>query len=262
MPIKNQRSLKRIILVSLFIPTLFFAVAHAGWQDLLNDWLGGSKEEATTPAETTRSSSYTPTQSDMNRAILDALSVGVKRAIELLGKQDGFLGDAQVRIPMPEDLQTIENLARKLGQDKYADQFITSMNRAAEKAVPQTTQIFVDTIKEMSVQDAEKILRGSDDAATQFFREKTSTQLEDVIKPLVSQTMNDVGVTRHYKKLVSKVDFLGSYVDPETLDLDAYVTRQTVSGLFIKLAEEEKKIRKDPVARSSELLKQVFGYFQ
>ena len=104
--------------------------------------------------------------------------------------------------------------------------------------------------------------QGGDNSATDYFRKHTSTQLESVIKPLVSNAMSNTGVTRHYKKLVSKVDFLGSYVDPETRDIDSYVTKQTIHGLFVKLAEQEKLIREDPAARSSELLKQVFGYYQ
>lgn len=232
--------------------------ASAGWQDTLNDWFGGDSSSSS-PSTT---DGNTPSNADMNKAILDALVVGVRRAIELLGKQDGFLGDAQVRIPMPEDLQKIESLARKLGQDKYTDRFITSMNRAAEQAVPQTTQIFIDAINNMNVSDAKSILQGGDNSATDYFRKHTSTQLESVIKPLVSNAMSNTGVTRHYKKLVSKVDFLGSYVDPETLDIDSYVTKQTIHGLFVKLAEQEKLIREDPAARSSELLKQVFGYYQ
>ena len=241
---------------------LFVAVpAYAGWADALGDLFGG-KEEKTSP----QSQSTTPTTSalgkaDMNGAILEALSVGVKRAITLLGKQGGYLDDAAVKIPMPENLQKVESLLRKFGQDKYADRFITTMNRAAEQAVPQTTQIFLDTIKGMSVKDASELLKGSDDAATRYFEKNTSKQLAAVIKPIVSRTMDDVGVTSAYKKFVSKSDFLGDYVDKDSLDIDAFVTQKTLDGLFIKLADEEAKIRKNPVARSTDLLKKVFSQF-
>jgi hypothetical protein len=197
----------------------------------------------------------------MNRAVLDALSVGVQRAIELLGKDGGYLNDAQVRIPMPHTLMQVEKLARKLGQDKYADRFIASMNHAAERAVPQTTQIFLDTIKNMSVQDAQAIVTGSDDAATRYFQQKTSDDLRRVIRPLVSESMNETGVTNAYKKFIDKADFLTGYIDPQALDLDGYVTDKTLDGLFLKLAEEERRIRTDPVARSTDILKKVFDYY-
>ncbi len=197
----------------------------------------------------------------MNAAILQALSIGVKRAIKLLGERGGYLNDAKVRIPMPDHLQKLESLLRQFGQDKYADRFITSMNRAAEQAVPQTTQIFLDTIKNMSVKDARGLLGGSDDAVTRYFEKKTSVRLIKVIRPIVSRTMNDAGVTKAYKKLVSKSNFLGDYLDKESLDIDSFVTQKTLDGLFLKLAAEEKKIRKDPVARSTDLLKKVFSQF-
>lgn len=253
--------MKRQILL-LLIVLAATPCANAGWQDTLNDWLGDGKDKPASSPAAKNSATYVPSGADMNKAILDALSVGIQRAIELLGTKNGFLGDDQVRIPMPTNLQKIDSVLRKLGQGKYADKFITSMNRAAEQAAPQTTQIFLNAIKSVSVKDAKSILQGGDDSATRYFREKTSVQLESVIKPLVSQAMNNAGVTRNYKKLIAKADFLGPYVEPGSLDLDAYVTAQTVNGLFIKLADEERKIRKDPAARSSELLKQVFGYFQ
>lgn len=234
--------------------------AYAGWGDYLGGLLKDGEAKPSQPSATSTVTSALSTQ-DMNGAILDALSVGVQRAIKLLGQQGGFLNDAKVRIPMPENLQKVESVLRGFGQDKYADRFITSMNSAAEQSVPKTTQIFLDTIKGMSLTDAKKLLNGPDDAATSYFREKTSGQLEQVINPIVSKTMDDVGVTKSYKKLVSKADFAGGYIDKDSLDLDAFVTRKTMDGLFLKLAEEEAKIRKDPVARSTDLLKKVFSQF-
>jgi hypothetical protein len=248
------------LLILVFLASV--SLANAGWRDYLDSWLGDSKSSAPASTAAKTGSAYEPSGSDMNKAILDALSVGIQRAIKLLGTKNGFLNDAQVRIPMPKDLQNLEAVLRKLGQDKYADQFITSMNRAAEQAAAETTQLFLNSIKNISVKDAKSILQGGDDSATQYFRGKTSAQLQSVIKPIVSQAMSNTDVTRYYKKLISKADFLGPYIAPESLDLDAYVTAQTVNGLFIKLADEERKIRKDPAARSSELLKQVFGYFK
>jgi len=249
-------SFTTIIMISLFVAV----PAYAGWADALGDLFGGKEEKSSTQKKNTPTASALGT-ADMNAAILEALSVGVKRAISLLGKQGGYLNDAKVKIPMPENLQKVESLLRKFGQDKYADRFITTMNRAAEQAVPKTTQIFLDTIKGMSVKDASELLKGSDDAATRYFEKNTSKQLTEVIKPIVSRTMDDVGVTSAYKKFVSKSDFLGDYVDKDSLDIDAFVTQKTLDGLFLKLASEEKDIRKNPVARSTDLLKKVFSQF-
>jgi len=235
--------------------------AYAGWGDFLGDLLKDGKAEPQPSPSTSKGITNALSTKDMNGAILDALSVGVKRAIALLGKQGGYLNDAQVRIPMPDNLQKLESVLRRFGQDKYADRFIQTMNSAAEQAVPQTTQIFLDTIKGMSLSDAKKLLNGSDDAATSYFRTKNSPQLEKVISPIVSKTMDDVGVTKAYKKLVSKADFLGDYVDKDSLDIDAFVTQRTMDGLFLKLAEEEAKIRNNPVARSTDLLRKVFSQF-
>lgn len=251
---KNKRFLPGCIVVILFATS---TPAYADWQDVLNQWFGKASDAETSSA----SALDIPNQTDMNKAVLEALSVGIKRAIALLGRKDGYFLDTQVRIPIPRDLQRLEKLLRKFGQDKYADRFIKSMNRAAEQAAPQTSRIFLDAIRNMSVRDARKILQGSDDAATQYFRQHTAKNLRALIRPLVSNAMNNVGVTKNYKKLVSKADFVGRYLQPETLDLDAYVTGLAVEGLFIKLAEEEAKIRKDPAARTTELLKRVFGYF-
>jgi len=252
------RTLSLTIIIA-FASSSVVVPAHAGWRDFLGDLLGG-KEQKSQPA-ISNTVSKTLSADEMNAAILDALSVGIKRAIELLGRQGGYLNDHAVRIPMPDNLQKVESVLRRFGQDKYADRFIQAMNSAAEQAVPKTTQIFLDTIKGMSLTDANKILNGSDDAATRYFRTKTSVQLERVIKPIVSTTMDDVGVTKAYKKLVSKADFLGDYVDRDSLDIDSFVTRKTMDGMFLKLAEEEARIRKDPIARSTNLLKKVFSQF-
>ena len=256
----KSRFMKKTVIIAM-TASFITVPAYAGWSDFLSDFLKDDKPQTQSQPSTSSAVTKALSTKDMNGAILEALSVGVKRAIKLLGQQGGYLNDAKVRIPMPDSLQKVESVLRRFGQDKYADRFITSMNTAAEKAVPKTTQIFLDTIKGMSLTDAKKILNGPENAATNYFRSKTTAQLEKVISPIVSQTMDDVGVTNSYKKLVSKADFLGDYVDKDSLDIDAFVTRKTMDGLFLKLAEEEAKIRKDPVARSTDLLKKVFSQF-
>lgn len=251
---------RKIVASSTVIAVIISCLAmpvYAGWGDFFTDLLNDSGNKASTPSTANQALST----SDMNGAILQALSVGVERAIKQLSKPGGYLNDAQVRIPMPDNLQQIESVLRQFGQDKYADGFINAMNSAAEQAVPQTTQIFLDTINDMSLTDAQQLLSGPDDAATRYFRDKTSDQLEKVIRPIVSKTMDDTGVTKAYKKFVSKSDFLGGYIDQDAFDIDAFVTEKTLDGLFLKLAEEEAKIRKDPLARSTELLKKVFSQY-
>ncbi len=247
-----------VVLVLMSLVTVPIST-QAGWQDLLNDFLGDDKSSETTQSGTTTTSA--PSDSDMTRAVLDALSVGIKKAIKLLGQQGGYLNDAQVKIPLPEQLQYVESLLRKVGQDKYADQFVERMNVAAEQSVTKTTDIFLDTIKKMSVKDAKSIVTGPDDAATSYFKDKTTGQLREVIRPIVSKTMDEYGVASAYKKLISKSKYVGQFLSEDAVDLDGYVTNKTLDGLFLKLAEEEKLIRKDPIARTTDIMQSVFGYF-
>ncbi|MGK0172143.1 MAG: hypothetical protein ACI9W2_003877 [Gammaproteobacteria bacterium] len=198
-------------------------------------------------------------QGEIGQGLKEALAQGVQRAVAALGKPDGFLSNAKVKIPMPESLQKIESALRAVGQDKYADEFITSINRAAEQAVPEAASIFSDAINQMSVDDARKILSGPDNAATEYFQRVSTEQLVGRFRPIVERATDAVGVTSSYKDLVGKAGFVGSLLGKDTTDLDGYVTKQAVGGLFTMVAQEEKRIRTEPVARTSELLKKVFG---
>ncbi|NIP73595.1 MAG: DUF4197 domain-containing protein [Gammaproteobacteria bacterium] len=224
---------------------------HAGLEDLLKGWLGGEgKEEAGAAALT---------EHEMIKGVLEALSVGVKRAVDYLGSKGGYLDDPRLRIPVPDPLQRVESLARRLGQGEYADQFIESMNRAAERAVPRAEEIFLDAIGKMTLQDAKAIVGGPDDAATQYFRTHTWDDLEAALLPVVAQATEEVKVTSYYKGFMDRASGLGKLVDTESLNLDKYVTREALDGLFLKLAEEERRIREDPVARTTDILKRVFA---
>ena len=227
---------------------------EAGW----NDWY--QKLEDALPAGTPSASETTAlSQTEIVAGLKEALNVGVERATSLLGKDGGFLNDAAVKIPMPETLKKVEQGLRAVGQDALADDFIVSMNRAAEKAVPATTTILVDTIKNMSVDDARGILEGPDDAATQYFRQQNEVQLTSAILPIVQDTTAQAGVTSAYKKMTGSLGFLSQFSDQSSLDLDRYVAQKALDGLFLKLAQEERLIRENPVARSTELLKKVFS---
>ena len=200
-----------------------------------------------------------PTSQDFYQGVMEALGVGVQRAVDTLGQTGGYYNDIQVKIPVSAELQKVESTLRRLGQDKYVDQFIRTMNKAAEQAVPQAKNIFIDAIKQMKIEDAKRIVKGSDDAATQYFKDKTYGSLQNAFLPVVKQATNQVNLTASYKRMTGKMGLLGQYLDPDTLDLDSYITRKALDGLFVKLAEEESKIRHDPVARTTEILKKVFG---
>jgi hypothetical protein len=203
--------------------------------------------------------SNTSSGQDFYRGVMDALSVGVKRAVNMLGRSGGYYDDMKVRIPISDQLEKVASTLRRLGQDKYVDQFVRTMNEAAEQAAPQAKTIFIDAIKQMKIDDAKRIVNGPDNAATEYFRGKTYGSLQDAFLPVVKRATNQVNLTASYKRMTDKVGFLGQYLDADTLDLDAYITRKALDGLFIKLAEEEGKIRHDPVARTTEILKKVFG---
>jgi hypothetical protein len=187
-----------------------------------------------------------------------ALEIGSGRAAGTLGKVNGYLKNPPVYIPVPDQLQRAETLLHKVGAGKYADQFVTSLNRAAEAAAPKAKPIFVDVIRTMTIEDAVGILSGGNDAATQYFRRHSQDRLIAAFRPVVASTTSNVGVTAYYTRFVQKAAGTG-LVDTRGLDLDDYVTRKALDGLFYMLAQEEKRVRQDPVARTTELLRQVFG---
>ncbi len=192
------------------------------------------------------------------QGIKAALRQGAARAIDMLSKRNGFHLNPRVRIPLPAKLGKVERGLRKLGADKYADDFLLSINRAAEKAVPEAKAILLAVIRQMTVKDAVNILRGPDDAATQFFRQHSESTIKLNMLPIIALATERVGVTAKYKRFVNKSAWLRRLVDPREIDLDRYITRKTVDGMFVLIADEEKRIRKDPLARTSEILKKVF----
>jgi hypothetical protein len=188
----------------------------------------------------------------------EALHVGTENTVNLTGKMDGYFRNEAIKILMPEKMQMTEKGLRTLGYGPQVDEFVLSMNRAAERASPQAKQIFWDAIKSMSFDDARRILRGNETAATEYFREKTTDRLTAAFKPIVDKTMNEVGVSRQYKELVGRFQVV-PFAKTETFDLDHYVTNKSLDGLFYVLGQEEKKIRTNPAARVTDLLKEVFG---
>lgn len=191
--------------------------------------------------------------------IKEALAIGTERAVKSLAKPNGYFGNAAVKILMPGSLQKVAELAKMAGYQKQVDEFILSMNRAAEAAVPVAARYFGDAIRDMTLDDARAIVTGGNTAATDFFRRKTSDKLYTAFKPTVSEKVNEVGATRAYKDLMGRYDSVPLKMGGASLDLDDYVTRKALDGLFHTVGQEEKRIRTNPAARTTDLLKQVFG---
>jgi len=193
------------------------------------------------------------------RGLKEALSEGATGAVKQLGRRDGYFSNRWVRIPVPQHLQRLDKTLRRLGQSRYADEFILSMNRAAEAAAPHAAELLASAIKAMTVRDAMDILNGPKDAATQYFRRHSEVTLKQRFRPIVSRATDQTGVTRSYKRMVAQAGAVQSWVDPGRYDLDDYVTGKALDGLYYMIAQEEARIRSDPVARTTELLRTVFG---
>jgi hypothetical protein len=220
--------------------------ADAGFQDWLQDTarkLAGEKGLS---------------EDEIVNGLKQALEIGTGNAVNTVSRTNGYFKNPQIRIPLPENVQKFERLLRASGFGSQVDKFELSMNRAAERAAPEAKAIFWDAIKQMSFADARQILDGSDNAATQYFQDKTASRLQMVFKPITHQAMSEVGVTRYYQSIDDKINTI-PYADWMSFDLDQYVTDKALSGLYLMLAEEEKKIRQDPAARVTDLLKKVFA---
>jgi len=188
----------------------------------------------------------------------EALKVGTENTVNLTGKIDGYFLNQAIKILMPEKLRNFEKGLRAVGYGPQVDEFVLSMNRAAEQAAPFAKQIFWDAVGEMTFEDARKILSGHETAATDYFKSKTTDKLTVAFRPVVDRTMNEVGVTRQYKELVGRFQAI-PFVKTESFDIDQYVLTKALDGLFYVLGQEERKIRTNPTARVTDLLKEVFG---
>ena len=187
-----------------------------------------------------------------------ALEKGTGAAVDQLGRADGFFGNEAVKIPLPESLKKTQKLMRGIGQGKYADELELTMNRAAEAAVPEAKKLFVESVKKMSVQDAKGILSGGQTSGTDYFKRTTTDSLRVKFLPIVKQATAKVKLAEKYNQYAQKGVALG-LVKKDQANLDDYVTQKTLDGLFFMVGEEEKKIRQDPVAAGSSIIKKVFG---
>ncbi len=189
----------------------------------------------------------------------EALKVGSERAVASTSQVDGFLANKLIRINTPPAYSSVAKTLRQLGLGSYVDDLEVAMNRAAEKAAGETRSIFWDAISNITLKDAVAILNGGDSAATDYLRQQTEGQLTERLRPLVEQSMGATDVNGYYDSLVTAYRQIPFAAKPAPVDLTSYVTEGTMNGLFTQLAEEEKRIRADPVARTTDLLQQVFG---
>ena len=195
---------------------------------------------------------------DQIGSLKQALTQGAETAVTNLARENGYLGKARVRIPLPESLQKADRAMRRFGMGNYSDELITAMNRAAEAAVPEARTLLAGAIKNMSVTDAKGILTGSDDAATRYFRSHTETALTGKFKPIVGKAMQKVKLAEKYDRFAGKGAKFG-LVDERDARLDDYITRKTMDGLFLMMAEQEKAIRANPMEATGTLAKKIFS---
>ena len=250
----------------------------ANWQDAVNTAISATS----TPKQATTSNTAS-TQSSATSGVKEALSLGAQQAVSLLGKEGGFLNNSAVKIPLPPSIKPIASAAEKLGGKSYVDDFVTTMNTAATKAVPKTASILSDTISAMSVEDANAIVKGSNTAATDYFKTKAGAKLLSAIMPIVKESMNESKVMSSYQSLkgfaggnsatsglsnnamlgqassIAKGLGMGDSVPNNDENIEDYVGRKTLDGLFYMIAEKEKTLRSNPLASGSSIIQQVFG---
>ncbi|HEX4995397.1 MAG TPA: DUF4197 domain-containing protein [Methylomirabilota bacterium] len=220
--------------------------ASAQWDKLLKG-LGGGEGSAGAGLSDAK----------IGAGLKEALQVATEKTVSLTGKTDGYFANQAIKILMPEKLRNFESGLRAVGFGSQVDELVLGMNRAAERAAPKAKQILFDAIGEMSFDDARKVLNGGDTAATEYFRGKTTPRLTTAFRPVVEQSMNQVGVSRQYKDLVGRFESI-PFAKSQAFDLDGYVVDKGLGGLFTVLGEQEKQIRVNPTARATDLLKEVF----
>lgn len=217
---------------------------------------GGTPVTAGAATPATNLASFS--NNDQITSLKQALIQGAETAVANLSKENGYLGNDKVRIPLPESLKKADGLLRKFGMGKYADDLTTSINRAAEKAVPEAKDLLVGAVNKMSVEDAKGILTGGSDAATQYFRKNTETALTGKFKPIVATSMQKVKLAETYDQFAEKGGKFG-LVDKRDAKMDDYITRKAMDGLFLMMAEQEKMIRANPLEATGNLAKKIFS---
>ncbi len=236
--------------IALILAVFLIFAGHLGFSAGLSDIVNGAQEAL--------GGSGALTNDEIIAGLKEALEVGTEKAVALVSKADGYYRNPDIKISLPESVQKVEKFLRATGYGQKVDAFDLSMNRAAERAAPEAKSIFGDAIKQMTFDDAKKILNGRDNEVTLYFEDKTSDRLQEVFKPIVKDAMGEVGVTQSFQDLNARAESM-PFGKSLSFDLDQYVTDGALNGLFKMLAEEEKRIRTEPAARATDLLKKVFA---
>ena len=233
----------------LFFIGFYFSLStapHAGIGDFLRDF------------QKSMGISQGPSESKIIKGLKEALEIGTGNAVNIVSQVNGYYNNPKIRIPLPSQVRKVEKVLRAIGYGSELDAFELSMNRAAENAAPKARDLFLEAIKQMSFEDARKILQGGDNAATLYLEEKTRDKLITAFKPVINKSMSRVGAIGYYQSLEDKLRSI-PFTESFRFDLTQYVTDRSLDGLFLMLAQEERKIRENPAARVTELLKEVFG---
>jgi ribosomal protein L22 len=244
-------------LTVLLVLALFVPAAQA---DFLGEVLKKGLEQlpAGAPPQGGASSLSGLDEATIASGLKEALSVGTRNAVGVVSRLNGYYGNEAIRILLPQKVQTAAEILGKIGYQKQVDDFIQSMNRAAERAAPRAAAPFADALRGMTIEDARSILAGGKTSATDYFKAQTAEKLYESFKPQISETMSQVGVARFYGAMMAKVPAT-LFAHPQSLELDHYVTVKALDGLFAMLAQEELRIRENPAARTTDLLKKVFA---
>ena len=236
------------LVIAFFCLVLINQAAHAGLFDNIKDFLGSGNSSSVTGL----------TDNEIANGLKEALDIGSKNVVKQLSAPGGFNADPKIRVPLPESLQTIQKTMDKFGLGSYMDDLQLKLNEAAEVATEKAKPIFLDAIKQLTWDDVKTILNGPNDAATQYFQDKTSNALSAEMRPVVEQSLSQVGAINSYDKLISKYKALPLVPDVKA-DLTDHVLEKGTEGIFYYLAQEEAKIRENPAARTTDLLKKVFA---
>ncbi len=241
-----MRKFKRAILFSLILTSLIFSIANAKskwWKKILGD-----KDKTTSSLS----------NDDIGSAFKQALSIGAENVVSQLGTNDGFNADENIHIPLPQNLEKVRKILKRVGMSGMVDDLEVKLNRAAEVATPVAKDLFVQSIKDMTFEDVKKIYSGPDDSATQYFKEKMSASLTEKMNPIVEESLADVGAVQSLNKVMDKYDNI-PFVSSVKPDLTGYVVEKGMDGIFYYLAQQEAEIRKNPLKQTTALLKKVFG---
>ena len=198
------------------------------------------------------------TTAEVGAGLKEALINGISKGSDLVSQIDGYFGNPEIKIPFPPDVKKVEDRLRQIGMGGEVDKFVMTLNRGAEDAAKEAKPIFIAAIKQMTIDDAWAILKGEPDAATQFLKRTTSTQLKEKFKPVIQASLDKVNATKYYSDIINRYNSI-PLVQKVNPDLNDYATDLAMQGLFTMIAKEEKNIRQDPLARTTELLKRVFG---